>query len=247
MTTVLTFHRVVDRLGRDHDLSWEGFRSIVDALASSTVDLDHPGSSHDVAMTFDDGTDDHLRAAAELRRRGLSGVFFIPTGQVGTAGHLDAAQVRELVATGHVVGSHAVDHHPLAGIPVGGLRYQVRESRLRLEEICDTPIRYFAPPGGIRHAALRQALESEDYRACRSMRWGIYRDPTDRWEIPCVPVTEYTWQKGWVLQALDRHSLPVAMKLGSVAKRLLPAGISQSIRAGLHDPLRQRGGRSTGG
>jgi peptidoglycan/xylan/chitin deacetylase (PgdA/CDA1 family) len=83
MTTVLTFHRVVDRLEQDHDLSWDSFRRLADSLSGSTTDLESPSSSQAIAMTFDDGTEDHIRAAEELRRRGLSATFFIPAGHIG--------------------------------------------------------------------------------------------------------------------------------------------------------------------
>ena len=238
MTTVLTFHRVVDRLEQDHDLSWDSFRRLVESLSESTADLESPSSSQAIAMTFDDGTEDHLRAGEELRRRGLPATFFIPTGQIGDPGRLDAGQVHELVSMGHVVGSHAVHHQPLAQIPPQQLLDEVRESRVRLEEISGSPIVFFAPPGGITHKELTAVLRSEGYRACRSMRWGIYRDKGQRWDIPCIPVTEYTWQRGWVSFAIDRQSLPLVMRLGRSVKTVLPAGAVRRIRAGLHTRVR---------
>ena len=143
---------------------------------------------------------------------------------------------------GHVVGSHGLRHRPLAHVPAGQLRYEVRESRTRLEEICNTPVFYFAPPGGRGHEALTSILRAEAFRASRSMRWGVYRDPRDRWEIPCVPVTEYTWHKRWVAYAMDRHSLPLSMRFGRTVKDALPAGLGRSIRASLHNRLRRLGG-----
>jgi peptidoglycan/xylan/chitin deacetylase (PgdA/CDA1 family) len=239
MTTVLTFHRVVDHLEQDHDLTWDSFRRLTDSLSHSIASLDHPSSPRAVAITFDDGTEDHLRAAEELRRQGVSAAFFIPAGHIGTRGRLDASQVYELVSMGHVVGSHALDHEPLAGISIAQLRYQLRESRVRLEQVCERPVVFFAPPGGIGHPSLVSTLESEAYQACRTMNWGIYRDFAQRWDIPCVPVTEYTWQKGWVTHAMDRHSLPLAMRLGRTVKHALPAGATRAIRASLHGRLRR--------
>src|SRR5918994_1031246 len=139
MTTVLTFHRVVDRLEQDHDLTWDSFRRLTDSVSTSIADLESPSSARAIAMTFDDGTEDHLRAAEDLRRRGLPAVFFIPAADIGTSGRLDAEEVRE--------------------------------SRARLEAICEEPVVFFAPPGGIGHPALVSTLRSEAYRACRSVRW----------------------------------------------------------------------------
>jgi peptidoglycan/xylan/chitin deacetylase (PgdA/CDA1 family) len=244
MTTVLTFHRVVDRLERDHDLTWDSFRRLADSVSDSITDLESPSSARATTMTFDDGTEDHLRAAQELQRRALPAVFFIPAADIGSSGRLDAGQVHELVSMGHVVGSHALHHRPLAGLALEQLRDEVRESRARLEAICEEPVVFFAPPGGIGHHALVSTLRSEAYRACRSVRWGVYRDPAQRWEIPCVPVTEYTWQRGWVGYAMERHSLPFRMRLGRMAKEALPAGVVRSIRGSMHARLRAHKGRS---
>ena len=244
MTTVLTFHRVVDRLEQDHDLTWDSFRRLTDSVSTSFADLESPSSARAIAMTFDDGTEDHLRAAEDLRGRGLPAVFFIPAADIGTSGRLDAAQVHELVSMGHAVGSHALHHRPLAQIGPEQLREEVRESRARLEAICEEPVVFFAPPGGIGHPALVSTLRSEAYRACRSVRWEIYRDPGQRWEIPCVPVTEYTWQKGWVGYAMERHSLPFRMRLGRTVKEALPAGLVRSIRGSLHARVHGPGGQT---
>ena len=244
MTTVLTFHRVVDRLEQDHDLTWDSFRRLTDSVSASIADLESPSSARAIAMTFDDGTEDHLRAAEDLRGRGLPAVFFIPAADIGTSGRLDAAQVHELVSMGHAVGSHGLHHRPLAQIAPEQLREEVRESRARLEAICEEPVVFFAPPGGIGHPALVSTLRSDAYRACRSVRWEIYRDPGQRWEIPCVPVTEYTWQRGWVGYAMERHSLPFRMRLGRTVKDALPAGLVRSIRGSLHTRVRGPGGRT---
>ena len=42
MTTVLTFHRVVDRLEQDHDLTWDSFRRLTDSVSDSITDLESP-------------------------------------------------------------------------------------------------------------------------------------------------------------------------------------------------------------
>jgi hypothetical protein len=236
VTTVLTFHRVVDAPELDHDVSWDSFRRLIDTISSSVVgDLAEP-SSRTIALTFDDATEDHLRAAQELHQRELKATFFVPTGHVGEKGRLDADQVRDLVSIGHGVGSHAVHHQPLAGVSAEHLRSEVRDSRVRLEGLSKRPVVFFAPPGGIGHPALAVALEAEGYRASRSMRWGIYRDPQRRWEIPCVPVTEYTWRRGWVSHAMEHHALSLEMRVGWAVKNAIPASVARRIRRGMYGP-----------
>jgi polysaccharide deacetylase len=246
MTIVLTFHRVVDRLERDHDISWDSFRRLTDGLSTPVAGLDDPPSPHGLVFTFDDATADHSRVAEELRSRDLSATFFVPAAHVGTSGHLEADEVSDLVSMGHVVGSHAHDHRPFAQISAEELRYQVHESRIRLEQMCGRPVHLFAPPGGIGHPILVSTLKSDAYRACRRMRWGVYGDRRQRWDIPCVPVTEYTWHKGWVRHAIQHDALALAMRLGGAMKEALPAGLARSIRGGLHRRLRSTGRRSGG-
>jgi peptidoglycan/xylan/chitin deacetylase (PgdA/CDA1 family) len=243
MTTVLTFHRIVHRPDQAHDLSWDSFLRLADSVSESTTHLESPSSGPAIAMTFDDGTEDHLRAAEELRNRGLPATFFVPAGHIGAPGRLNAGQVRELVSMGHVVGSHALHHRPLARLSPQQLLNEVRESRVRLEEICGQSVIFFAPPGGIAHQALTTVLRSEGYRACRSMRWGIYRDEEQRWTIPCLPVTEYTWRRGWIAFAMDRHSMPLVMRLAFRVKSVLPSGAASRIRARLHARVRRPGER----
>src|SRR6188472_1726411 len=99
MTTVLALHRVVDRRERDHDLTWDSFRRLCDLMhAQDTTDLGSPPSPGTVAVSLDDGTEDHVRAAEELHQREIAAVFFIPVAEIGTPGHMDSSQVRRLVS-----------------------------------------------------------------------------------------------------------------------------------------------------
>ena len=62
-------------------------------------------------LTFDDGGVSAVtRIADRLEERQLRGVFFITTDRVGTPGFLSVAQVRDLGARGHVIGSHSRSH-----------------------------------------------------------------------------------------------------------------------------------------
>ena len=129
-------------------------------------------------MTFDDGTEDHLRAAEELRAQSASRHLLHPR-----RSHRDRPDASTLdrctnssrwvmwwgptrCTTGRSLGSLSSNY---------GMRCASRA--LRLEEICEEPVVFFAPPGGIGHHALVSTLRSEAYRACRTVRWGIYRDP----------------------------------------------------------------------
>ena len=239
MTTVLAFHRVVDGCERDHDVSWDAFRSLLDTIPTTSTDLRNPSASGGLVLSFDDGTEDHARVSAELASRSLPAIFFVPAEHVGGADRLDRDQVRQLVSSGHVVGSHSFHHRPLAGLASDQLAREVHGSRVFLEEVTSTTVSLFAPPGGIGHPGLTAALQSDGYEACRTMRWGIYQDPALRFVVPCVPVTEYTWRRGWIHRVLARHSLPFGMKAGRVIKDALPSSAAIAIRRRLHEGFRK--------
>jgi peptidoglycan/xylan/chitin deacetylase (PgdA/CDA1 family) len=229
---VLTFHRVVDRRDREHDVSWDSFRAVLDELAGMPVvtdlALDSDGSA--AVLTFDDGTDDHLKVAEELAARALRGIFFVSVDKLGSPRYLAERDVSLLASAGHVIGSHGVSHVRLEQLDPTQLRREVAGSRDRLEELAGREVSCFAPPGGSRHPLLRGELERSGYTSCRSMRWGIHRSRAESLDIPCIPVTELTIARGWVSRALAQRRLPLAMRATYAAKELLPARGRAAVR-----------------
>jgi peptidoglycan/xylan/chitin deacetylase (PgdA/CDA1 family) len=64
-----------------------------------------------IVLTFDDGGLDNYRVAFPiLRKYGLTATFFVITGSVGAAGHMDWDDLAYMVAEGMTVGSHTVSH-----------------------------------------------------------------------------------------------------------------------------------------
>jgi peptidoglycan/xylan/chitin deacetylase (PgdA/CDA1 family) len=234
---VLTFHRIVDAPERDHDVSRRSFDALLDRLAAAgqsfTTELARP-EDHALALTFDDGSADHLEVAERLAARDVRAVFFVPSASLGRPTALSADGCRQLVALGHTVGSHARDHAPLAHLPSAELRAQVEESKARLEEITGTSVTTFAPPGGVGHSALADELERAGYETSRSTSWGFYRSPEQHWRVPCLPVTEFTLRRGWIDAAIARWSLPAAMRVGSAVRRIVPASAAARLRGRLH-------------
>jgi hypothetical protein len=50
-----------------------------------------PLQKFSVALTFDDGTADHLQVGEELAKRGMRGIFFVSPGMVGTPGRFSVS------------------------------------------------------------------------------------------------------------------------------------------------------------
>src|SRR5688572_20852156 len=70
-----------------------------------------PGALGAARLTFDDGGVSFYTIVAEkLEARGLRAYCFVTTDFIGRTGFLDAAQIRELDARGHVIGTHSASH-----------------------------------------------------------------------------------------------------------------------------------------
>jgi len=232
---VLSFHRVVDVPREGHDVAWLRFVEFFDELAACGTRFRTELASVDVlsgavVATFDDGTADHLRVAEELGRRGVGAVFFVSAGRVGTPEMLGVGDLRRMVAMGHVIGSHGVDHVPLDRLPPDAVAQELKESKQRLEDIIGGAVSSYAFAGGIFTEHALALLPSTGYTAARTMHWGFYRDQRSRWTIPSLPATELTLQRGWISRAIHDGRLPAAMALTGYGKNLIPRDLRKSAR-----------------
>jgi peptidoglycan/xylan/chitin deacetylase (PgdA/CDA1 family) len=232
---VLAFHRVIDEPKSYWDISWRSFVALLDDLQATGLPVDAELGDADPAralgaLTFDDGTTDHLAVGQELASRGLQGLFFVTSSRVGADGYLDVKQLTRLRDLGHIVGSHAEHHERLEPMSTAQVAREVESSKRALEEMLGIQVRYFAAPGGSSHSGLREQLELNGYLAARSMRWGVHRSRADRWEIPCLPVTAPTVRYGWIATAVATGRLPAGMRALGASKALLPARLKQVLR-----------------
>jgi peptidoglycan/xylan/chitin deacetylase (PgdA/CDA1 family) len=237
--SILIFHRVVPGpLERDHDLMWSDFLLLLDRLQAAGCtfarDLEAEPNDGAVVLTFDDTSSDHMAVAEALAARSIPAVFFAPAGHLGTPGHLDPATLRELVAGGHIIGSHGWSHKRLDRISKQDLTTEIESSRAKLEDLAGVPVTVFAPAGGIGFRSLPERLAAAGYVASRSARWGIHRRASDRWRIPAVPVTHVTFDRGWVVGAATNQRLPVVMNVLGAVRSVLSPDTRTSLRRRLY-------------
>ena len=201
-----------------------------------TADLAAEPRDGNVVLTFDDGTTDHRDVGRALAERGVPAVFFVPAGLLELPGQCRPEEVRELADEGHVIGSHGWSHQRLDLLPESDLPRELESSKAKLEDITGLPVTLFAPPGGISVDSLPERLGAAGYVASRSVRWGIHRPLGDPWQIPTVPVTQVTTDRGWVVKAATEGRLPLAM----VAMRALRDTLSPEARTTLRHLLHRR-------
>jgi peptidoglycan/xylan/chitin deacetylase (PgdA/CDA1 family) len=135
--------------------------------------------SRAVAITFDDGCASAVRVAAPmLAERGLTATLFCVAGYLGKANRwpsqprsvptLDlatASELAELAACGFEIGSHGLDHAPLADASADLARRELRDSKATLEDEVGVSVSSFAYPYGVLPNADGKALANELYVA----------------------------------------------------------------------------------
>lgn len=203
---VLSFHDLLPGPGSPFPgrLRWLAERcrvvSLADAAAGSGLDPERLN----VALTFDDGYEEHGSFAAPLLHElGLPATFFVPSAALGLEGEaaqafarervrrssrsfrfLSAAALAELAAEPlFEIGGHTRDHVDLgqAAAPEE-LRAQIADDKAALEQIGGRPLRFFAFPfGGAEHtsAAALRALAAAGYTAAFTIMPGYWRRDSD--------------------------------------------------------------------
>lgn len=173
---VLAYHAVSDTPGDRYAVSPGMFERHVRLLAqhfrfvtASQAYATWRGNgrfSHDLALlTFDDGYRDFLSIAPVLDELGIKATLFVLAQWVGRENtwdrgaftrrrHLDWAELGRVVALGHEVGSHTLDHYRLTMLPPGDAAREVIESKTALESRLGQPVRAISYPFGSVNAAV---------------------------------------------------------------------------------------------
>jgi peptidoglycan/xylan/chitin deacetylase (PgdA/CDA1 family) len=101
-------------------------------------------------LTFDDGGVSALLYIADmLDELHWKAYFLMTAGRTGTAGFLDAAQLRELRRRGHIVGSHSYSHPPrMSYCSEARLNEEWKRSTDELSQILGEAVEVASVPGG---------------------------------------------------------------------------------------------------
>jgi peptidoglycan/xylan/chitin deacetylase (PgdA/CDA1 family) len=99
-----------------------------------------------IALTFDDGPDPVSTPLVldELRRASTKATFFVLVDRAVTHPEL----IRRIVAEGHEIGLHGIDHHRLTTLPGVDVARRVIDGRRALEALIGAPVTLFRPPFG---------------------------------------------------------------------------------------------------
>lgn len=222
---VLNYHRVVPdgEATEFYDVSEGTFRAQMQILVDRRVDTVHGAITLDnglrIYITFDDGTEDHLRVGRVLDAIGLSGVFFVVSGNLNRPGKLQRDHVRELADNGHRIGSHTVTHARLPELSEQDLRAELEASKQDLEVLLGQTVDWLAPPGGHWDARVVDVATNAGYEVIRTMEWGYAALPlTGR--TPALPVLP-TYRMDGFTRLIEGQAPIWRYRLKSIVKRTI--------------------------
>lgn len=183
-------------------LPLSSFRAQIDWLKANdwgglTVSeaLEYP-SAKSVAITFDDGCETDLIAAAPiLKEAGFCATFYVTAGLVGKPGYMSQPQLRELSSEGFEIGCHSMTHAYLNDLEPTLLKREIGDARSRVEDIIGGRVQHFSCPGG-----------RYDERSLAVAKKTGYRTVANSHSHPNTPSTD-PFQLGRVAVRRDTHEL----------------------------------------
>jgi len=140
-----------------YKLTIPAFEAQLDGLED--LRIPNPESRIPVVITVDDGGVSYYATIADrLESMGLRGHCLVSTDFTGGRGFLSAAQIRELDARGHVIGTHSASHPPrFSALTPADMRHEWSESRMKLEDILGRAVTVGSVPGGYFSDAVAKA------------------------------------------------------------------------------------------
>jgi peptidoglycan/xylan/chitin deacetylase (PgdA/CDA1 family) len=170
---------------------------LADALATSKYSdtrIPDPGSRTPSLITFDDGGESYYTSAADrLEALGWRGHCFVTTDFIGQRGFLTAAQIRELDARGHVIGSHSATHPArFSALSAAEMRREWSDSRVALEDLLGRAVTVASVPGGYFSPAVAHAA------AVAGLRVLFTSEPTTKVSVheDCTLIGRFTIRRG---------------------------------------------------
>lgn len=112
-------------------------------------------SSPVVALTFDDGPDPQRTPGVldALAEHGAKASWFVMVDRA----EANPGLVRRILADGHDVGLHGVDHQRLTSLSGRQAQDRIASGVLRLSQLLGVPVRFFRPPFGAQSLSTHRA------------------------------------------------------------------------------------------
>ncbi|HZR35814.1 MAG TPA: polysaccharide deacetylase family protein [Nevskia sp.] len=159
-----------------------------------------------IGITFDDGYVNVLRhGLGPLHDHGFQALQYIVADKIGggndwdlPAGEayeplMDAAQLREWLAAGHLIGSHTCSHAHLPEIRLEQAREEIVASKKKLEDLFGVPVTHFCYPYGQWNERIRDLVIEAGYRTATTTRFGLNQAATSPFELLRIQARYQSW------------------------------------------------------
>ncbi len=164
-----------------------------------------------LSVTFDDAPATATTAGAEiLKAHGAKGTYYISAGLLGLDGHMGPyaqwSDVERLLAEGHEIGCHTLDHTDLGPAGAEVTRDAVSTNRAALEAHgVPSPTTFAYPYGDV--SFVPKAVLAPRFDLLRALHHGVIERGTDLNQAPSVgmegPEGEQT-ARSWLRRAAER-------------------------------------------
>lgn len=173
-------HKVVEAETVDFtDVNVSTLKHLLELCGGDIYNLDEAfllkqEGSRKVCITFDDGnSSDFDYVLPLLSAHNATATFFIVTDYIGTPGHLNAWQIKELHRQGMQIGSHSLSHQNFLNLPAKHRRRELSESKNKLEDITGANVTSFSFPYGFYNNECVEEVFEAGYSICCTSRHGL--------------------------------------------------------------------------
>jgi len=213
----IVFHRITksQKIRFFDDLRKDDFDSIIETISEKTVRVN--GASFETIpgklnylITFDDGySSDFTLAWPTLQKHNIQAISFVVPGKVGKTGFVSKGQLKQMVGTNMIIGSHSMTHRNLLGLNYKDALEELTSSKKWLEDLTSAPINFFSFPFGKFNTGLCEMAFEAGYKKVFISQHGIVNPNQKKvnrnsinssmgWRriqntLECKPQTRFSW------------------------------------------------------
>lgn len=177
-----------------------GYQTILPDQLYDYLVYDAPLPAKPVMITFDDTREEQFTiGAAEMKKQGLKGVFFIMTVSINRPNYMTKDQIKSLSDNGHVIAAHTWDHHMVTKYSGEDWNTQLVKPKKKLEEIIGKPVPYFAYPFGLWNKEAIPEVKKAGYKMAFIL--SAKRDSID----PLYTIRRIIVPGGWSAESLLKN------------------------------------------
>ncbi len=181
-------------------LDWlkaNGYNTVTISQITQYLKYGVPLPAKPVNLRFDDGWQNQLFAAQEMKKRGMTATFFIIT-QAVSYPYMTPQQVKQLDLDGFEVASHTRNHPFLTRNGPDFDWAQISGSKADLEKLLGHPVTSFAYPFGDHNAYVDSLVQKAGYDSGAGIEWSGFWRSSRLYNEPAISVSNIRTLGGFI-------------------------------------------------